>query len=198
MRTRARFTAAGLALALGLGLAALPAAAAEDTVRKQGTFEFFMGPYAVSDPLFKEVYSQGSNTIHGILLSSSIVAGIDFYAQIKDLYKTGALTYTQEETKFLLVPLSFGLRYEFPTSYVIPYVGAGADFYFYYESSTIGTTLNVATGTHVLGGLYIEFSKGFPLRLNGMIKYTWVNATESGQTIKLGGLEYGGGVAIVF
>ena len=52
--------------------------------------------------------------------------------------------------------------------------------------------------SEALGGLYIEFSKGFPLRLNGMIKYTWVNATESGQTIKLGGLEYGGGVAIVF
>jgi hypothetical protein len=187
-----------MALAMGIALMALPAAAAEDTVRKQGTFEFFMGPYSVSDPLFKEVYSQGSNTVRGILLSSSIAAGIDFYAQIKAFSKTGALTYTQEETKFLMLPLSLGLRYEFPTSYLIPYFGGGADFYFYYETNPIGTTLNVATGTHVLGGLYIEFGKRFPLRLNGMIKYTWVNATEGGVTIKLGGLEYGAGLAIVF
>ena len=201
MKMPIRLTAAGLALAIGLALAALPASAqtgADTPARKQGTFEFFMGPYSVSDPLFKDVYSQGSNTIRGILLSSSIVAGIDFYAQIKAFYKTGALTYTQESTKFLMIPLSLGLRYELPTSYVIPYFGGGADFYFYYETNPIGTTLNVATGTHVMGGLYLEFGKSFPLRLNGMIKYTWVNATESGVTIKLGGMEYGAGIAVVF
>jgi hypothetical protein len=194
MIRRERLTAAGLALVLAF---AVSPAGAQDA-KKQGTFEFFLGPYAVSDPLFKDVYPLGSNTIRGILLSSSIVAGIDFYAQIKAFYKTGALTYTQEETKFLMIPLSLGLRYELPTNYLIPYVGGGADFYFYYESNPIGTTLNVATGTHVMGGLYIEFGKSFPLRLNGMIKYTWVNATESGVTVKLGGMEYGAGVAIVF
>jgi hypothetical protein len=194
MRTRERHTAAVAALVLAASLSTFAA----ENGRKQGTFEFFFGPYTVTDSLFKEVYPQGSNTIRGILLSSSIVAGIDFYAQIKAFYKTGALTYTQEETKFLMIPLSLGLRYELPTNYVIPYVGGGADFYFYYESNPIGTTLNVATGMHVLGGIYIEFGKSFPLRLNGMLKYTWVKATESGQTIQLGGLEYGGGIAVVF
>jgi hypothetical protein len=194
MKAHVRRTAAVAALVFALSLSAL---AAED-VRKQGTFEFFMGPYAVSDVLFKQVYPQGANTIRGILLSSAIVGGIDFYAQIKAFYKTGALTYTQEETKFVMIPFSLGLRYELPTNYVIPYVGGGADFYFYYESNPIGTTLNVATGTHVLGGFYIEFGKKFPLRLNAMLKYTWVKATESGQAIQLGGFEYGGGIAIVF
>ena len=108
MRTRVRRTAAVTALILA---ASLPMFAAE-TVRKQGTFEFFIGPYTVTDPLFKEVYPQGANTIRGVLLSSAIVAGVDFYAQIKAFYKTGALTYTQEETKFLMIPLSLGLRYE--------------------------------------------------------------------------------------
>ena len=187
-----------MAAVMALALSASLSAVAADKVRKQGTFEFFLGPYSVTDTLFKDVYPLGSNTIRGILLSSSIVAGIDFYAQIKAFSKTGALTYTQEETKFLMIPLSLGLRYELPTNYVIPYVGGGADFYFYYESNSIGTTLNVATGTHVLGGIYIEFGKKFPLRLNGMLKYTWVKATESGQTIQLGGFEYGGGIAIVF
>jgi hypothetical protein len=194
MRTRVLRTAVAAAVVLAVSLSAI---AAED-VRKQGTFELFMGSYTVTDPLFKQVYPGGSNTIQGILLSSSIVAGFDFYAQIKAFSKTGALTYTQEVTKFLMLPLSLGLRYELPTNYVIPYLGGGADFYFYYESNPIGTTLNVATGTHVLGGLYIEFGKKFPLRLNGMLKYTWVKATESGQTIQLGGFEYGGGIAIVF
>jgi hypothetical protein len=194
MRTHARRTAAAVALILATSLSMF---AAENS-RKQGTFEFFFGPYAVTDPLFKQVYPLGSNTIRGILLSSSIVAGIDFYAQIKAFSKTGALTYTQEATNFLMIPLSLGLRYELPTNYVIPYVGGGADFYFYYESNPIGTTLNVATGTHVLGGIYIEFGKSFPIRLNGMLKYTWVTATESGQSIQLGGFEYGGGIALVF
>jgi len=187
-----------MAAVMALALSASLSAVAADKVRKQGTFEFFLGPYSVTDTLFKDVYPLGSNTIRGILLSSSIAAGIDFYAQIKVFYKTGALTYTQEATNFLMIPLSLGLRYELPTNYVIPYVGGGADFYFYYESNSIGTTLNVATGTHVLGGIYIEFGKKFPLRLNGMLKYTWVKATEGGQAIQLGGFEYGGGIAIVF
>jgi hypothetical protein len=194
MRTHARRPAAVAALILATSLSMFAA----ENGRKQGTFEFFLGPYTVTDTLFKAVYPQGSNTIRGILLSSSIAAGIDFYAQIKAFSKTGALTYTQEATNFLMIPLSLGLRYELPTNYLIPYLGGGADFYFYYESNPIGTTLNVATGTHVLGGIYIEFGKSFPLRLNGMLKYTWVKATESGQTIQLGGFEYGGGIAIVF
>jgi len=163
----------------------------------QGTVELFLGHYDIKDPRFREVYLTGG-PIRGIVLSSALAYGLEFYSEIKAFYKVGALTYTKEETKFLLLPLSLGLRYAPPWPYLIPYAGAGLDVYFSYETNPIAKTLNVSKGTHVLAGLYLQFSRTFPVRLNGKVKYSWVTATENDIALELGGLEYGGGIAIVF
>ena len=183
-------TAALLLALAGACLAQIPP-------KEQGAFEFYYGQYGINDARFTDVYSKGGS-IFGLGLSSVLAFGFDFYADIKAFYKTGSLTYTQEKTTFLLLPLSLGLRYVLPGSFLRPYAGGGMDFYFYYENNPIATTLNVATGYHLMAGLYLQFGKDSPLRLNGKITYTRVKALEEGIGIELGGLEYGAGIAIIF
>jgi len=187
-----------LAGALVLGLIAPSfGQATEPVVKNQGTFEFYLGSYRISDERFKAVYKEGG-ALPGIALSSTLIAGFDFYAEIKAFYKTGTLTYTGEQTKLLLIPLSLGVRYVLPGDWVLPYAGGGADFYFYYENNPIATTMNIAKGYHLLGGLYLQFGKNSPLRLNGRVKYTRIKTMEEGVSVELGGLEYGVGLVIVF
>jgi hypothetical protein len=170
---------------------------AERPVRKQGTFEFYLGRYEIPDARFKQVYEPGGN-IRGLFLSSALPFGFDFYAEIKELNKTGKLTYTQEETTFLLIPLSLGVRYVYPGGILMPYLGGGADFYFYYESNEIAKTMNIVSGVHFLTGIYISLGRNSPVRLNGRIKFTRLKAREGEIEVELGGLEYGAGLVIAF
>ena len=166
-------------------------------LRKQGTFEFYLGRYEIPDARFKQVYEPGGG-IRGIFLSSALPLGFDFYAEIKEFHKTGKLTFTQEETSFLLVPLSLGLRYVYPGKILMPYIGGGADFYFYYESNPIAKTMNIVSGVHLLTGIYLQFGPNSPVRLNGRVKFTRLKAREGEIEVELGGLEYGAGLAIAF
>ena len=189
-----------LLLAPALLLAFVPASAqnARTASRGQGTLEFYLGRYDIPESRFEQVYETKGGGIRGLFLSSVLPLGLDFYAEVKEFHKKGKLTFTGEETTFLLVPLSFGIRYVLPGSYILPYVGGGADFYFYYESNVIAKTMNIVSGGHVLGGLYLQFGRNSPVRLNGRIKYTRLMARESGIEVQLGGLEYGAGLAVVF
>jgi hypothetical protein len=170
---------------------------AEKPPRKQGTFEFYLGRYEIPDARFKKVYEPGGG-IRGLFLSSALPFGFDLYAEIKEFHKTGKLTYTQEETDFLLIPLSLGLRYVLPGGILMPYLGAGADFYFYYETNAIAKTMNIVSGAHLLTGLYIQIGRNSPVRLNGRIKFTRLRAREGEIEVELGGFEYGAGLVIAF
>lgn len=186
-----------LILTAAMVFALMASSFADATSKKQGTFEFSYGKYQIADERFDEVYKKGGS-IQGIILSSSLAFDFDFYAEIKAFYKTGTLTFTEEKTTLLLVPLSLGVRYVLPGNYVLPYAGGGADFYFYYENNPIATTMNIAKGYHLLAGIFLQFGKNSPLRLSGRVKYTRVKTTEDGIAIELGGFEYGAGIAISF
>ena len=196
MRARAKLRFL-LAPALLLCLSPLFSQGPEKAVRKQGTFEFYLGRYEIPDARFKSVYEPGGG-IRGMFLSSALPLGLDLYAEIKEFHKTGKLTFTLEKTDFLLVPLSVGLRYVLPGGILMPYLGAGADFYFYYESNAIAKTMNIVSGAHLLTGLYIQIGRDSPVRLNGRIKFTRLKAREGEIEVELGGFEYGAGIAIAF
>ena len=170
---------------------------AQTYLEDQGTFEFYYGRYNMTDTRFTDVYQKGGS-IQGLILSSALAYGFDFYSEIKAFFKTGTLTFTEEKTTFLMIPLALGVRYVLPGNFLRPYAGGGMDFYFYYENNPIATTLNITTGYHLTAGLYLQFGKNSPVRLNGKITYTRVKTTEDGIAIELGGLEYGAGIAIVF
>lgn len=182
-----------LTLGLGLGLAA-PALA---TVGRQGTVEFFLGRYNISEPRFKNIYPVGG-TMPGLVLTSTLIWNVDLYLEVKEMNKVGKLTFSGDKTTLILVPLSLGLRYVQPLGFVQPYLGAGFDIYLFYETNPIGTVFSYVHGTHVLGGTYIQFHKSVPVLLNFRLKYTSANVTINEIEVKLGGLEYGAGLVLAF
>jgi len=188
-----------LGLMVALGIASLPVFFPPDARadQRQGTFEIYLGSYNINEQRFKSVYETGG-AIKGIILSSALFYNFDFYTEIKAFYKVGQLTYTKDETKLLLVPVSLGVRFVFPSQIILPYVGLGGDVYFYYENNFIGSVLNMAKGFHVLGGAYLQLGKKIPLLLNVKLKYTTAKAKENDLRLELGGLEYGVSLALSF
>ncbi len=175
-------------------LNALTFSATERPIR-QGTVELIFGAYSMNEPRFDAVYNKGG-LMAGFGLSASIVSNFNFYLDVQYYKRAGELSFSKEKTDFYLLPISLEVRYIYPLGLANPYVGAGGDFYFYYEDNPIGTVLNHTGGYHLSGGAYFRFSKAIPLLLNLKLKYTWAQATENNIKIQLGGFEYA--LALVF
>jgi hypothetical protein len=187
---------AALFLAVSLGLNMLVFSSSERTIR-QGALEFSLSGYDMNEPRFDAVYKPGG-LMYGLSLSTAIVSNVNFYLDIKYHSREGELTFSKEKTNLYIVPVNLGLRYIFPFGFINPYLGAGLDFYFYYEENPIGTVLNYTNGYHISGGTYIRFSPSVPVLINIRLKYTWAKAEENNISIQLGGFEYGAGLAFAF
>jgi hypothetical protein len=170
---------------------------AGDRTIRQGSIEFTLGSYSMNESRFEAVYPQGG-LMGGLTLSSALFSNLNFYLDVNYYSRRGSLTFSKQKTTFYLVPIDLGIRYIFPLGFFHPYLGAGFDFYFYYEDNAIGTVLNYTNGYHMTGGAYFRVGKSVPLLVNLRLKYTWAKAEESAGSIQLGGLEYAGGLAFVF
>lgn len=187
---------AALSLAAFLSLSTFIFPSADRAIR-QGSVEFTLGSYSMNDPRFEAAYPSGG-PIGGLTLSSTIAFNFNIYLDVKYYSRQGTLTFSQEKTKFYMVPIDLGVRYIYPLGLLHPYLGAGLDFYFYYEDNAIGTVLNYANGYHVTGGTYLRFGKSVPVMFNVRFKYTWAKAEQDAIQIQLGGLEYCLGLAFTF
>jgi len=164
---------------------------------RQGTLEFLTGRYQLDDPRFKAVYAE-NGPVYGLALSAHLFRPVNFYLEIRYFQRDGFLTYTREKTQFHLLPLSAGVRAMLPVGILIPFIGAGADFYTYYEDNPIGTVLNFTHGYHLAAGLYLQFGR-LPLFFSARVKYSRATAEEEkGRRIQLGGLETALGFGFVF
>jgi len=161
------------------------------------TIEVSFGRYNIRDSRFKKVYQEGG-LILGIAGSFSLISNFDVWLGAKGFYKSGQLTFTKEETKFILIPISIGIRYCRQIGLFKPYLGAGIDYYLYYEQTPIGDTFNYTMGFHFQGGTYFHPIDSLPFLINLNVKYTKAEAEENNHKIQLGGFEYGVGLVIVF
>lgn len=182
-----------LSLAAGGGLLF-----SQETATRQGTVEFSFGGRSVADPLFDAIYQPGG-PIGGLGFTANLVSFVDFYFDLKVMVKSGLLSHSQDKTTFVLMPISLGIRASYPVSFLIPYAGAGFDYYAYLETNPIGTVLDNAKGGHLLAGFYLRLGKAFPILPFFRVKYALVKTGSGGAAaINLGGWEYGGGLAIAF
>lgn|GEM_PF-932083 len=194
-RRRRRFAPlAAAVLVLGHGLGS---AFAQADIPRQGTIEFFSGQYGIADPLFKTVYQPGGS-IQGLGFTAALAPYIDFYFDLKLMAKNGLLSHSQEESDFVLLPISLGFRGALSVAFFRPFIGAGFDYFAFLESNPIGTITDRATGWHVTGGFYLQFGERFPILPFFRMKQTFVKAAAGTGTINLGGFEWGGGLAIAF
>lgn len=167
------------------------------SANRQGTLEFLTGRYQLDDPRFKAVYAE-NGPVYGLALSADLFSPVNFYLEIRYFQRHGFLTYTREKTRFHLLPLSTGVRAMLPVGILIPFIGAGADFYTYYEDNPIGTVLNFTHGYHFMAGLYLQAGR-LPLFFSARVKYSRATAEEEkGRRIQLGGLETALGLGLIF
>ena len=164
---------------------------------RQGTFEILFGRSSIKDARFANIYGSSGN-FGGLALTAALFFNLDFYLEAKISSQAGQLTYTKEKTKFVLLPFSFGIRWGAPLGILEPFIGAGLDYYVYYENNVIGTAVDYARGAHIMGGLRLNFGKDVPLSLSGRVKYTAIKATRGDFTVDLGGVEISAGLALVF
>lgn len=163
---------------------------------RKGTLELLAGYYEPHEPRYKAVYEQGGRT-QGIAFSTMLIRNFDLYLELKGFYKKGELTYSKTDTKLLIVPASLGLRFVLPLGIMVPYIGAGADLFFFFETNTIGTVFEYAPGYNIQGGTYLLFGKKSPVWLNMKIKYSKVRKNTDDFTLDLGGMEYTVGLVFV-
>jgi hypothetical protein len=194
-----RWIAAAL-LALLAGAAAPPRAAAQESAgrpARQGSFEVFFGRFGVSDPVFSEVYASGGG-IGGLAITAALFLNIDFYLEAKAFPRRGELTFTKEKTDFVLMPISIGFRWRAPLGLVEPFLGGGLDYDVYYETNAIGTALDYAGGSHILGGVSLRPGRNSPIALMLRLRYSMVKAEHAGIEVDLSGLEAGASLAFLF
>ncbi|MBN2409822.1 MAG: hypothetical protein JXE07_08800 [Candidatus Aminicenantes bacterium] len=196
MANRTILEKAAITLAVLLVFNALAFSSSERTIR-QGSVEFMLSGYAMNEPRFDAVYNTGG-MMTGLSLSSAIVSNVNFYLDIKYYYREGELTFSKEKTTLYIVPISLGVRYIYPFGLFNPYLGAGLDYYFFYEENPIGTVLSRTSGFHITGGTYMRFSRSVPVLLNLRLKYTAAEAEQNGTPVQLGGFEYGVGLTYSF
>ncbi|MEN6312262.1 MAG: outer membrane beta-barrel protein [Acidobacteriota bacterium] len=156
------------------GLLSLNSGAARDV--------YGMGPafgLDVTIPLWKQV---------------GLWAGADYYR------KKGRLTYTLEDTTLRVVPLFAGLKVQSTASRVKPYAALGAGLFAYKESNVIGSVSGSKIGFVAQAGVLARI-KG-PVSVDIHARYTSVRVMAGegtdAETIDLGGLQGGLGVAIRF
>jgi hypothetical protein len=161
-----------------------------------------LGTYRSPDSRFQEVYGNKTSLQPGLNLTRTLlyVQGfqVDLSLEAREFSRTGAATLGGEQTKISVIPLSAAGRLLYQTDYVIPFIGAGGDWYHYNEESTIANTSGWARGYHFQGGVYIVIPGAESLRVKIYYKYTKVTATANEIAVKLGGPEYGIGLSFGF
>jgi hypothetical protein len=161
-----------------------------------------LGTHKSSDTRFQDVYGADTALQFGLNLSRTLIYvrgfQVDLSLEARTLSKTGKATLSGEEAKISLIPLTAAGRLLFQTKYIIPFIGAGGDWYHYKEESAIATTSGWARGYHFQGGLYIVVPGADFLRVKLYYKYTKVTATANEISVKLGGPEYGVGLSFGF
>jgi hypothetical protein len=169
---------------------------------KNTTIGVFGGTYSNPSSDFQEVYGSESTLQYGLNLTRTLLNAkgfqIDASFELRTFSKTGQATLSGDEAKIVLTPVTIAGRLLYQAKYIMPFIGFGADFYNYEETSALANTTGSASGAHFQAGFYIIFPKVEFLRLKAYYKYTKVTANMDGFDIGLGGPEYGFGLSFGF
>ncbi|MFC2166645.1 outer membrane beta-barrel protein [Acidobacteriota bacterium] len=144
-----------------------------------------------SDADFKSIYGD-SGWMFGGEIAIKIFKGVEFWLDGGYYAKTGSLTYSNEETKLTLIPIGAGLRYKFLTGKVEPYVGAGARYNLYKETSVIGDVSGTGLGFIGKAGLIFYLAKGFGVDIS--VAYSSCTMQPADFEFNVGGIELGAGI----
>lgn len=154
----------------------------------------FQAPAAAE---FSDIY--GGGTAYGgrldvrLTKSLSVWAGADYFA------KTGELTFTGEETRIRIIPVTAGLRVRLGSAGLRPYLAAGVGSFSYKEENVLGTVSGSVVGFLGEAGLLIRVAEGLSLDVYGRYLSARTRAEEPDILAgELGGFQGGLGLVIGF
>jgi outer membrane protein W len=154
--------------------------------------------YAVNDPLYKEIYGKGNFMWSGSL-GFEVIRMIELRGEANYYKANGEMTFTKEDLAFIMTPLILGIRWRvFERHRWSPYLGTGADFYFYEEKVPLRfeKVSESITGFHIEAGSYVRIRSGIFLDLN--LRYVKADANLLEEHFKLGGYRMGIGIGYQF
>jgi opacity protein-like surface antigen len=174
---------------IGLWLLSTLPLAAEFRFGLKGSF------FSSENQTFRDVYGNGAKI--GLEAGLGIADRLSLFAGLDYLHKTGGLTLTKEEARVTLVPISVGLRYDFPAGEkLLFHLGLGVQEVFFREESMLGTTSENALGFMAAAGAIFRITE----RIGAGVFAAWSTCkmTHDAVGFKVGGLDIGGTIEVRF
>jgi len=162
--------------------------------------EFSLSPYKPEDPLYKDIYGNGS-FMFGVSLSLNLIWRIEFRAEANYFRDKGAMTVSGEEVVFTFVPVFVGARIRIISiNKFTPYVGFGYAVYSSYREKLPerfgDVSASAKKGYHLETGVYVNLPRRFYLDVN--IRKIDLKVEPFGDTRQLGGFKGGIGFGLRF
>jgi opacity protein-like surface antigen len=188
-------------IALTLSAPALPAGADDSNGPVSGSFAA-LGRFNLllpGDQVYREVYGK-SLMQFGLELRRALGPRLSLWAEASYLSKTGALTFTKEETKLSVIPLEAGLTARLTQGKWAPYAGAGVGiFLLKEESEALGSSSTSPFGFCLLAGISGDIGTSVFVDFRAKYQVYMAEPTDpSLDKVNVGGLVLSGGVGFRF
>jgi len=158
------------------------------------SIELRVAYFQPSEAVFRDIYKAGIT--YGAEINLKLWKWLKFWIAADYYAKKGKLTLTEEETEIQILPLSGGLKLQFPGTRLNPYIGFGVGYFFYKESSPIGEISKGDIGYIGQGGCLLKLFG--PLFIDLKIGYTYCEVEPVNVKADLGGIQGGIGIGLQF
>lgn len=154
-------------------------------VRIEGLGNHFQPRYDV----LKDVYKNG--VMYGAELNVGVWNFVELWLAQKNFSKKVIDEATGEDRKVNLVPIEAGLKFRFNKGKINPYLGVGAGYYQYKETTSLGETKEKEIGFVGQAGCFIKI--GGYLVFDVYANYSYCRITTETTRFNVGGLHLGVG-----
>jgi len=154
-------------------------------VRIEGLGNYFQPRYDV----LKDVYKNG--VMYGAELNVGVWNFVELWLAQKNFSKKVIDETTGEDRKVNLVPIEVGLKFRFNKGKINPYLGVGAGYYQYKETTSLGETKEKEIGFVGQAGCFIKI--GGYLVFDVYANYSYCRITTESTSFNVGGLHLGVG-----
>jgi hypothetical protein len=172
--------------------------------KKKIIVSFGGGYYFPQSSNFTDSYGNSGLSIGGgmgILFPFKEKENFGFTLDIRVFSKTGVTTFTEEEIKLSLIPISLAVFYTRDYGIFNPFISLGADYFSfkeeYPETFAISEISDSTIGYHIQLGTYVKVIDSLAFKV--YFKFRNARKTLDGDVeVNLGGNEYGIGLAYFF
>ena len=162
---------------------------------------FAIGNYRVASERYRQIFGN-SRAITGVEASHIFSLGdrslLGLSLEVRGFSKSGQSTETGIHTHFSMTPITLTGKYMLEKGDFNPYLGAGADYILYKETSSMGDSSGGTVGFHVEAGVYYQPPLFDFIKIRAVFRYSRAVTDVNDIKVNLGGLEFGIGILYGF